>query len=71
MRLPGAGARGGTNAGQRPGEGEKADEEAGPSRAVCKKPHCQHPAALGPGYAVLTLASGAFLSSLGKEAGLP
>ena len=30
MRLPGAGARGGTTAGQRPGEGEKADEEAGP-----------------------------------------
>lgn len=31
MRLPGAGARGGTTAGQRPGEGEKADEEAGPA----------------------------------------
>ena len=31
MRLPGAGARGGTTVGQRPGEGEKADEEAGPA----------------------------------------
>ena len=31
MHLPGEGAKGGTTAGQRPGEGEKADEEAGPA----------------------------------------